>query len=491
MALHERKNQDDWETKGRFYYRTVGKDGRPRTYQVSKTLEREFIERGIEPGHSFRSSQIYAYLQDELFFTLNEGNQASVRLRDLPVGMPRYADDAPHFFHVRLRLISDFERVEGTATAEVVEAPDSVLVVAEDVEPSSELDVLFDDDGEFSSIPKRLTVWFESRDGLPSEREFVRIALSRHPETDAIFACRRPFPRRNETLRDREGTEYTVRELTYPTFKLISQSGLIETVQWTDLVGDEERLAASLADGFGRKLEWRVERKSPLDDRIVRGISQWRYDFELDERLYVKTRLPKQEQPVQRFALTSLSLKSLPAAKSFVDHVTATNTDDENSTFAFGLLTTGAGSEFSDRVLFRSKNEMFEEVLGNNSVKDPEGVGELATALSLEDSQHGYTRSSIELSIRLRLAREREAGVVVLTESITEFVRERLSCSEDFEVWVGIPPEEETVLRELLIEVGEALDRTGWTIQTFALNDERAAIERQVAPFGEFSLTPV
>lgn len=486
MPLRERKNPDEWEDRGRFYYRTVAQDGRPRTYQVSKTLEQELLQRGIGEGHSFRGYEVHEYLQDELFFTLNTGSNSKVRLRDLPVGVPRYADNAPHFFHVRLRLVSEFDPATGTVEAEVVEAPDSVLVVPEDVEQADDLSVLFDDEGEFSSIPKRLTVWFESGEQLPDGDQFVRIALSRHPDSDAIFACCRPYPRRNEQLTARDGTEYKVRELLHPNFKLVTPSGMIETVRWSSLVGEGEELAASLADSLGRKLAWKVQRKSPLRGRKVVGKSEWRYDYELKDRLSVRTRLRTDGTPVERLALTSLSLRSLPATSSFFEQAS----NGEAGSCAFGLLTTEAARLFVEHVLVQSEQERWDELIGKTSLESRERSESLIDGL-MDGKFPGYSRSSIEISMRLGLTRDGDNGAALVAESLREFIESSLLRSDDFTIWIGVPPDEETILSELLTLVAKELGALEVPVEFFELADIREELERQIDPFGAFELTPM
>jgi hypothetical protein len=151
---------------------------------------------------------------------------------------------------------------------------------------------------------------------------------------------------------------------------------------------------------------------------------------------------------------------------------------------------TEAASPFVEHVLFQSQKEERGELIGQTSIENREGAENLIDAL-FDGEFPGYARSSIEISLLLGLAKEGEDGAELVGESLREFIKSTLRTSEDFTIWIGIPPDEQAVLCKFLRMVAQDLSALEWPVEIFELADIREELERQVDPFGEFELTPV
>lgn len=277
MALHERKNPEDWNERGRFYYVGMSDSGMV-TYQVDKKLGQEFVNKGYKEGKTFKRYKISSWLKDGLFYTLGDADPGDESFGAVDGEKADYAEDAPRAFHARVKLNSKLVKSGETVWATLLEWPPCVLVL-DDAKSWDQLEQRYDLD-EFTDneipMPCRFRLRIGFYEHVPTCDEYVRILESSRDDTDATFICRRPIPRSGEVFFDRQGNEYVVSDFLEDEEIKLSKNGASRWFDYRKIVGQGEKLQATMPDNYwGDRLVWRVVpiERSPdnwTDEEIAR-----------------------------------------------------------------------------------------------------------------------------------------------------------------------------------------------------------------------------
>lgn len=311
MALHERRNEDEWISEGRFFY-LYGYDGGIATFQICPSLQREFAALGYKTGHSFKKSEVQHYIDQGLFYIKGEGGAGSAGAGMFSDEAPWYAENAPRVFHARIELLSEIDSLTQVAEARLLEWPQAVHV-SNDVYESNLAEV---DDEYPIEFPVLFDIWLGEMDAVPSADEFVRILPSVHPDSQASVVCERRYPESGEKIELDGHGQFVIDEFEQGEYLKIRipGAGAIRTIKWAELVTPGQRLQAAFDqdDPSGERLQWCVV----SDTKSVNHYTDRRPDGLLNitehYREFVRGDFVTRGEP-GILLITTTSMRSLPA----------------------------------------------------------------------------------------------------------------------------------------------------------------------------------